>query len=194
MTEQRAPQNRVAWGWWRRARAPLMVVAVALPALAFVVIGLPIIDDVNEKTVFVPVAQGDTVTAGGYSFTLTVSQEFPGEGTGPQGNQIPVGSALVGAILEVRPLDDAPPPSDDDPLYCDLELTSRANGLAREWSQVSQPRDFGYGIGDDRTTTCSLEREPIDVEAVFVTPEGAYDEATLDMTIGSDAFRFELAR
>lgn len=180
-------------GWWRRSRIPLLVVAIALPALAFVVIGLPIIDDINEKTPFVSVAHGDSVEAGGYSLTVNLSQEFPGEGSGADGNDIPIGSALVGAILEVRPLDDAPPPSDDDPVFCDLKLTSRAGGVSREWSQVDTPGDFGYAIGDERITTCDLDRLPHDVEAVFLTPEGSYDSATLDVTIGKQGFRFALA-
>jgi len=192
LTDETAPSKRR--GWWRRSLVPLVVVAVTVPALTFVVIGLPIIDDINEKTVFTPVAQGDSVKAGGYSFTLTLSQEFPGEGTGTDGNQIAQGSSLVGVILEVRPLDDAPPASDDDPLYCDVQLTSRADGLSREWSQVSSPSDYGYGVGEERTTTCSLDRVPIDVELVFLTPEHAYDDATLDMTVGSEGFRFELVQ
>lgn len=187
------PAPTRARGWWRRSLIPLVVVVLALPALAFVVIGLPIIDDINEETAFTSVAHGETVEAGGYSFTLNLSQEFPGKGTGADGNQIPLGSSLVGAVLEVRPLDDAPPASDDDPLYCDVQLTSRAGGISREWSQVSTTSDFGYAIGDERTTTCSLDRLPIDVEAVFLTPAGAYDDATLDVTIGSAGFRFELA-
>ena len=193
LTEEAAPPRRR--GWWRRSLVPLIVVAVTVPALTFVVIGLPIIDDINEKTVFTPVAQGDTVKAGGYSFTLSLSQEFPGEGTGTDGNQIPLGSSLVGAILEVRPLDDAPPASDDDPLYCDVQLTSRADGLSREWSQVTSPSDYGYGIGEERTTTCGLDRLPIDVELVFLTPAGTYSTATVDFSIrgeSSTLLRFAL--
>lgn len=189
MTDDPAPRPH---GWWRRSLAPLAVIAVALPALAFVVVGLPVIDDISRETVFEPVRPGDTVRAGGYSFTVTVSGEFPGKGTGAGGNKIPRGSALVAALLEVRPLDDAPPASEDDPEYCDLQLTSRAGGLDREWNQVDYPPDYGYGVGEDSTTWCELERMPIDVEAVFLTPEGAHDESTLDLTIGTKAFRFEL--
>jgi hypothetical protein len=173
--------------WLRRNLAALIVIVVAVPALAFVLVGVPLLDAAGRSGI-VAVKQGDSVEASGYSFTLTASQEFPGTGTGPGTNSIPLGTSLVGAIIDIEPTSD---PVDGS---CDTELTSRADGTDRTWWVVSSPLDFDYGVGDDRTTTCLLDGEALELESVFLTPEGAYDGATVDLTVGTETFRFELVR
>ena len=127
------PDAAVSVGWWRRHAAPLIVLAIAVPALAFVVIGLPIIDDSTAAPVHRPVAQGSAAQVEGYTFTLTKSQEFPGEGTGPGGNDIPVGSSLVAAVIDIEPGESVSPPTDNEGLFCDTELSSRSTGAERRW-------------------------------------------------------------
>ncbi|MBC7591266.1 MAG: hypothetical protein H7226_09540 [Salinibacterium sp.] len=187
-----ATDAAVPIGWWRRHAAPLIVLAVAVPALAFVVIGLPIIDDSTAAPAHRPVAQGTNAEVEGYSFTLTKSQEFPGEGTGPGGNDIPVGSSLVAAVIEIEAGASDSPPTNDEGLFCETELSSRSTGAERRWSELSDVAMFGYQIGEGRDDFCSLEGEPLALEVVFLTPEGTYEEATLDLQLGSEDLRFEL--
>ena len=186
------PDAAVSVGWWRRHAAPLLVLAIAVPALAFVVIGLPIIDDSAAAPAHRPVAQGTNVEVEGYTFTLTKSQEFPGEGTGPGGNDIPVGSSLVAAVIDIEPGESVSPPTAGDGLFCQTELSSRSTGAERRWSELSDVAMFGYQIGEGRDDFCSLEGEPLTLEVVFLTPKGAYEEATLDLQLGSEDLRFEL--
>lgn len=173
--------------WLRRNLVALIVIIATIPALAFVLVGVPILDRPGAPTP-VAVQQGDTIEAGGYSFTLTASQEFVGTGTGAGTNNIPLGSSIVGAVLDVKPTTD---PIDGS---CDAELTSRTGGTDRAWSTVSSPRDFDYGVGEDRTTVCLLDGEAFELESVFLAPAGVYDHATLDLTVGTESFRFELAQ
>jgi hypothetical protein len=174
--------------WLRRNLIALIVIVVTIPVFAFVLVGVPLLDR-SSGTPIVTVKQGDTIETGGYSFTLTASQEFVGTGTGTGTNNIPLGTSVVGAILDVKPTTN---PIDGS---CDAELTSRAGGAERAWSTVSSPGDFDYGVGDDRDTVCLLDSEAdeaFQLESVFLTPAGAYDSATLDVTVGSESFRFEL--
>jgi len=171
--------------WLRRNLAALLMIVLAIPALAFVLVGVPLLDDAGRPGI-VTVKQGKTIEASGYSFTLTASQEFPGTGTGPGTNSIPLGTSLVGAIFDVEP---ATKPIDGS---CDTELTSRAGGVDRAWSTVSSPRDFDYEVGDARSTNCLLDGEAFELETVFLTPAGTYDHATIDVTVGAETFRFPL--
>lgn len=169
--------------WLRRNLAALLVIVLALPALAFVLVGVPLLDDAGREE-FVTVKQGDSIEIDGYSVTLTATQEFVGTGTGPDTNNIPLGSSLVGALFEFEP--------GDEPLdgSCDAELTSRAGGVDRTWPTLASPRDFSYQVGEDRTTVCLLDGEAFELETVFLTPAGAHDEATIDVTVGFATYRF----
>ncbi|MBN9238347.1 MAG: hypothetical protein BGO97_01585 [Micrococcales bacterium 70-64] len=166
--------------WLRRNIAALIVIVVSLPALATVLVVVPLLDQpADDVRVVQP---GDTAQAAGYSFTLTASQEF--EGTDDNG--IPVGTSLIGALIDVTRA------GGTDELSCDADLTSRAGGTERSWTTVSSPRDFGYGVGDDSETTCYLEDEPFQYETVFLVPSGTYDGATIDISVGSTVLRMEL--
>lgn len=177
--------------WWRRNVVPLAVATLSLGACVFLLLG-PQLMARAESAVWIDVAQGETATSNGYSFTLTLSQEFPGEGLGGNGNAIPLGDALVGAVLEVRIVGEIP--GEDEIVGCDTELTSRAGGEERRWQTVGDASQFDYGIGEERTAYCILEDEPFDLELVYLTPEGVYDDATVDLTVGEDQFRFGLTR
>lgn len=181
-------------GWLRRNLVALIVLAVAIPGLAFVVLGLPLLELHNQESDVEHIEQGESAEANGYRFTLTKSQEFVGTGTGDDGNDIPLGLALVGVIIEVEPLDDVNPGGS-----CDAELVAEVNGEDLTWSTVGDPADFGYGVGEDRESYCLLEGEPFEYEVVFLTPAGSYDLATVSVD-GLDAdgvaydFRFDLVK
>lgn len=176
--------------WWRRNVVPLVVIVVSLGAILFLLLGPQLIVRA-QSAVWVEVPQGETVESNGYSFTLTLSQEFPGEGLSGDGNAIPLGDSLVGAVIEVKIVGDVP--GDDVTLGCDAELTSRADGQERSWRAVGDESLFDYAIGDDRTAYCILDGEEFGLETVFLTPEGVYSDATVDLTVGEDQFRFALA-
>ena len=180
-----APRQR---SWLRRNIVALLVSVVSLGLIVFLLLGPQLIARA-EADRWVVVPQGETVEASGYSFTVPLSAEFVGLGSGDDGNSIPLGDSLVGVVLQVEPVsaevgDDAPP--------CDVALTSRSDGSDRTWDQVSEVSDFAYAIAEDRTAFCLPEGEAFGLEAVFLTPKGVYDEATLDLTIGDELFRFEL--
>lgn len=172
--------------WFRRNLLALIVIVVTLPLIAVVVVLLPALSDLPDP---IPVAeQGETATIGPYEFTLTMSGELVGRGTGDEGNDIPLGMSLVGVLLEVEPLDDA---TEDDGV-CDAVLSSRATGVEREWEAVDNEEDFNYGIADENTDFCILEGEAFGYETVFLTPTGVYEDATIDVTLKGETFRFGL--
>lgn len=176
-----APEPRVRKGWLRRNALALIVLLVAIPGLVIVVLWLPTLDNESRQQV-TTVAQGDSIEKGGYRFTLTRSQEFVGTGSGPGGNSIPIGTSLVGTIMEVTPLPGAKAKDGS----CTMTLTERSGSRELSWSQVSNVEQFDYALGDERTAYCLLEGKPIQVETVFLTPTGAYKHATVDVTgIGS---------
>ena len=175
--------------WVRHNVVALLVSVVSLGAILFLLLGPQLMARAEADT-WVDVPQGKTVESNGYSFTLELSKEFPGQGLGDQGNSIPLGDALVGAVIVVKVVGDVP--GDDETLPCDAELTSRAGGVERTWRQVSDESLFAYAIADDRTAYCILEGEEFGLETVFLTPEGVYDDATVDLTVGDDQFRFAL--
>lgn len=175
--------------WLRRNLAALLVIVLTIPVLAFVLVGVPLLD--RPEPPVVTVKAGNPVKAGGYTFTVTASQEFPGTGTGPGTNSIPSGSSLIGVLVDAEPVVGPVP----DNNYCDVELTSRAGGAERAWRPISAPSDFAYEIGDDRTTICLLDdKEKFELEQVFLVPAGVYDSVTLDLTVGTTTYRLELPR
>lgn len=184
MTTTPAPRR----GWLRRNLVALVVLLIAIPGLVLVVYWFPTLER-EQRQEIITVKQGDSITEQGYRFTLTQSKEFVGTGTGPDGNNIPIGSSLVGTIIEITPLDD--PLTDAS---CQIELTEQVGGEELSWSSVSNPADFDYGVGADREEYCLLKGEAREVETVFLTPTGAYKHATLDVTNIGKAFSTEVYR
>lgn len=173
--------------WLKRNLAALIVIVVTLPILAFVIVGYPLLE--RGAAPIQTVKQGDTIELEGYSFTLTKSAEFVGTGTGAGTNNIPLGSSIVAAVFEVEPGAEAA-----DEGTCDTELFSREGGKDRTWRTVSSPTDFDYAVGDERTTVCLFEGEAFELETVFLAPTGVYDSATVDLTVLSTTYRFELVQ
>ena len=177
--------------WLRRNLVALIALVVTIPGLVLVVLVIPTVENQGEQRV-VTVTQGDSIERGGYRFTLTKSQEFVGTGNGSGGNSIPIGSSLVGTIVEVTPLKGALKDTS-----CEINLSERTDGRELNWRQVSDPAKFDYAVGEDRTEYCILDGTAIEVETVFLTPTGAYKHATVDVSGIGDAldptiYRFEL--
>lgn len=167
----------------------LIVAAVSALGLAGSLVLLPMYYDAAFSAKPIVVGPDEPVEFGGYTFTLTASAAFPGEGLDE--NQVPVGEALVAAIIEIEP---GPGIGADDIDTCDAELLERSSD--RTWDTLSSEREFGYGIADDSSTNCLLDDEALQYEVVFLTPDGVYDDAVVDITLASDFdrfLRFELA-
>lgn len=186
MSGDQTPRTR---GWWRRNRVPLVALAVMIPLIVLVVAGLPVIDVAGrtQDPRFVPF--GQTAEVAGWEFELLDSVEIPG--TGIDGNGIPAGMSIVAALIDLRPTASA-----DLELYCDAELTSRATGAPRMWSELTNPREFRYEIGEDNDDLCSPDGEHRRYETVYLAPEGTSESATVDVSVTADEraeLRFELA-
>lgn len=187
------PEAPVRRSWLRRNLLPLVVIATVIPALAFVLVGLPLIEEQRQDGRVEHISQGESAEADGYRFTLTNSKEFVGLGLGDDGNDIPIGLSLVGVVLEVEALDDANPAGS-----CDAKLMAEVDGEELTWSEVGNPLDFSYGVGEERSKYCLFEGESFEYEVVFLTPTGSYDDATFALT-GADGddfydFRFDLVK
>ena len=185
--------------WWKRSRLALVTLVLVIPALVFVVVGLPLQSQLGAIRTPRTATANETITAGGFSWVLTASKEFVGEGV--DANDIPLGTSLVAAIIEITPAD----ATADLDASCDTKLTSRAlptdgppGTRLREvsWNSISGLAEYNYQIRDDSQSYCSLETgEKVQLEVVFLTPTGAYDDATVDITLTDEAqtfVRFEL--
>lgn len=168
--------------WLRHNLAALIVIAVSVPALAVVLVVIPLSEDQDAD--IVTVQQGDTVEVYGHSITLTATQEFVGTGTGPDDNDIPLGTSIVAALFDVEPA--------GEPLAgsCEAKLTSRAGGTERAWPTIASPREFHYEVGEGRSTLCLFDGEAFELETVFLSPVGTYEHATLDLVVPGTTYRF----
>lgn len=193
------PPPAPARGWWRRSWLALGVIILVIPALVFVVVGLPLRSQLGAIRTPQSALAGETIDAGGYTWTLTASKEFVGEGV--DANDIPLGTSLVAAIIEITPVDDAA----ELEASCDTSLTSRVlpsdgplGSRLREvsWTPISSLSQYNYRIRDDSQSYCSfVTGEKFQLEVVFLTPTGAYDDATVDITLTDEPqtfVRFEL--
>lgn len=175
--------------WLRRNRVALVAIGVFAPALVWVLYGLPVVNQADNGPRIVEVAAGDTVEIQGYEWTLTANIEIAGEGI--PANKIPVGDALVAALIEVRAVDGTPGEES-----CTATLSSRANGVERSWRAESLPSEYGYGLQSTSASYCSPSGDDFDYEMVFLTPDGAYETSTVDLVMGTEStvYRFALER
>ena len=166
--------------WWRRQWMPVTGVAILLPALVFVLLGLPLIDRAASTAPVSHVPHAETVTLAGYDFTLDLNKEFPGDG-----RAVATDLAVVAAIIEIEPGDAA-----DIDASCTIRLV---NG-DRAWPSLSNPADYDYRIDDASDRYCVLDGDAMELEVVFLVPEGAYDGAAVEVTVtgSSDVTIFAL--
>ena len=166
--------------WWREQWMPVVVVAVLLPVLVFVLLGVPLIDRGASTAPVTRVPHAETVELAGYDFTLDLNKEFPGEG-----RTVATDLALVAAIIEITPGDAA-----DVDASCTVQLVDGD----RAWPALSNPADYEYRIDDNSERYCVLDGDAMELEVVFLVPEGAYADASVEITVtGSSAVTvFEL--
>ena len=173
-------------GWWRTNLVALLSLLVVVPALVYVVIAVPANSRAQSETAIDQVSYGDSTELGGYSWTLSASREFPGEGLDE--NDIPTGSSLVAAIIDVAPVEagSADNNAADDDLAsasCDVTLTSRASGDEKSWRELTNEAVYNYRLDEATTSYCSFDGEAFELEVVFLTPDDAYDSATIDLSL-----------
>ena len=173
-------------GWWRTNLVALLSLLVVVPALVYVVIAVPANSRAQSETAIDQVSYGDSTELGGYSWTLSASREFPGEGLDE--NDIPTGSSLVAAIIDVAPVEAGSAESDSASselaaASCDVTLTSRASGDEKSWRELTNEAVYNYRLDEATTSYCSFDGEAFELEVVFLTPDDAYDSATIDLSL-----------
>lgn len=174
----------------RRNLIALAVCILSVAGLGASLVAVPLIDDLSSEPTVTVIPANESVEIGDWTFTLTNSGEFPGEGRDE--NSIPVGDALIAAVIMIEP---GPGVGADEGIGCDAELVEP--GTERQWTQLVSEREFGYGLLEDSDTLCYLEAEPRQLEVVYLTPDGVYDDVAIDVTVSGDfdkVFRFELIR
>lgn len=167
-----APAKR---GWLRRNLVPLLALVAIIPAIIWVVYGIPHQEDVDVAATPTVVAQGDAVKVSGYSIVLSNSKEFVG--TGVDENKIPLGLSLVAAIIDFTPEKGA------GELSCTTTLVGASAAGELRWPEVFTPADYGYGVGDDSDTNCYFDDETGSLEVVYLTPKGAYADAVIEVSV-----------
>ena len=176
--------------WIRHNALALTLLVAIVPGLIGVLVIFPLGEVAPAVQAVRSVAAGDPVEFEGYEWTLTASKEFPGQGLSE--NQVPTGTSLIAAIIEAKPVGSAP----GETASCDVTLTSRATGTERSWPRISNLAEVNYRIADDSQSYCQLtNREPFNLEVVFLVPLKSYPGATVDLALtGDDAtvLRFSL--
>lgn len=174
----------------RRNLLALAVCLVSLVGLGASLVAVPVLNDLDSEDTVVVVEPGEPAQLKDWTFTLTDSAEFPGKGLDV--NRVPVGNALVAAIIMIEP---GPGVGPDDSRGCDATLVQ--TGTDRSWDPLVTEWEFGYELAEDSTTHCYMDEETKQLEVVFLAPEGVYDVAAIDITMNidfTDVFRFELVR
>ena len=166
--------------WLRSHWIALVVIVVLLPALVFVLLGLPLIERAASADPVIPVAHAKTVELAGYDFTLDLSREFPSDGD----DDVPEGLALVAAIVVIEPGSDADPDAS-----CDVRLVAGD----RAWPQLGNPADYNYRVDDASARYCVLDGEAKELEVVFLVPEGVYEDAAVEISATGTSTVFEFA-
>lgn len=177
-----APAKR---GWLRRNLVPLLALVAIIPAISWVVYGIPHQEDLDTVTTPRVVAQGEPVDVGGYSLVLSNSKEFVG--TGVDENKIPLGLSLVAAIIDITPLDGA------GEFSCTTTLVAPGSDTELKWPEVFEPSDYGYKVGDDSDTNCYFDDETGSLEVVYLTPKGAYADAVIEVSVNQAKAPIRLA-
>ncbi|MEP6478703.1 MAG: hypothetical protein ABJB03_04885 [Rhodoglobus sp.] len=181
-TQRQAKPNR---GWLRRNLLPLIALVAIIPAITWVVYGIPHQEDVDTAVTTPVVAQGQAVDVGGYSIVLSNSKEFVG--TGLNENKIPLGLSLVAAIIDITPQDGA------GEFSCTVSLVAPDGTDDLRWPEVFDPAKYGYGVRDGSDTNCYFDDETGSLEVVFLTPKGAYANAVVEVSVTQDSALVRLA-
>lgn len=190
MTEPLAAGAPPRRSWIRHNALALALLVAIVPGLIGVLVVFPLSEIAPAAQAVRTVAAGDPLEFEGYEWTLTASKEFAGQGLDK--NQIPTGTSLIAAFIEAKPAGTAPA----EAASCDVALTSRVTGTERSWPQIGNLYDFNYRIAEDSQSYCQLSnREPFNLEVVFLVPPKSYPGATVDLALTGDkttVLRFSL--
>jgi hypothetical protein len=166
-------------GWVKRNGIALIVIVVLLPTLVFVLLGFPLLERASSADPVVAVKHASTVELAGYDFTLDLSREFPSGDA-----DVPDGLALVAVVIEIEPGDDAK--SDG---ACEIRLVEGE----RAWPQLGNPADYNYRIGEASKRYCVLDGEAMQLEVVFLVPDGVYEDAVVEISVTGTPGVYEFA-
>ena len=182
--------------WLRRNLVPLIVIALCVPALVWMTMGVVLVDRANYAPRIVEVPTGESVEIGGYTWQLTESNDVTGEEL--ETDALPDGTVIIGALVIAEPISGETLSED----ACETTLTAPSSPppsseQRREWTTLTSTFDYNYGVLDDSTTFCGPDGEAMQYEAVFLVPDGVYERATVDLRmIGPDTantiYRFAL--
>ena len=182
--------------WLRRNLVPLIVIALCVPALVWMTMGVVLVDRANSAPRIIDVPSGESVEIGGYTWQLTESNDVTGEEL--ETDALPDGTVIIGSLIIAKPI--AGETLSED--ACEATLTAPSapppsSEERREWTTLLSTFDYNYGVLDDSTTFCSPDGEAIQFEAVFLAPDGVYEQATVDLTMigpgtANTIYRFEL--
>lgn len=162
--------------WFGRNAVAVVVIMLAGAALTGVQLGMPLYENAQFQDAAIEVAKGEPIEVAGYTWTLVASGEFPHSA---ENEDVPEGLAVTAAIIQVRPGDDPEVTGS-----CDAKLTVGDGPEARRWLTLNDPSAYNYGVREESTTTCILDGEPFDLEAVYLTPEGTLSDAVLEVEVG----------
>lgn len=166
-------------GWLRRNGIALIVIVVLLPTLVFVLLGFPLLERASSADPIVVVEHATPIELAGYDFTLDLSREFPGGD-----EDVPAGLSLVAAIIEIEPGDEA-----EIDGACEVRLVAGD----RAWPQLGRPDEYNYRIDDASARYCVLDGEGMDLEVVFLVPEGVYEDAVAEVSVTGTPGVYEFA-
>lgn len=129
----------------------------------------------------IPVAAGQTVDYAGAAWTLEESFVVPAASPAGKSAELIEGTELVVVNVRVNPsgVGDVAP-------TCTLKLKDR-DGI-RTWNQA-RGSDVSVEIDAGATDYCSSDVETYLLQAMFIVPEGAGEEATLLITTWEEAPR-----
>jgi len=166
--------------WLRSNWIALLAVGVLLPALVFVLLGIPLIQRASSADPVTHVARATAASLAGYDLTLETSKEFPGEGD----DAVPDDLALIAALISIEPGERA-----DADASCNVRLVAND----RAWPQLSTPSDYNYGIGEASARYCVLDGEAKELEVVFLVPRGVYADAVVEISVSGTEGVWEFA-
>jgi len=184
----------MARSWLGRNGLSLAVIVLSIAGIVWITLVSVLLDRAEAAPRIVEVPSGESIEIGGYTWKLDESNSVDGEDLDTE--LVPEGGEMIGALLVVKPIEGATLTEES----CATELTAPSAPppsaeQRRVWATILTPSEFGYGLLPDSTSTCTPEGEAYQLESVFFTPAGVYDEATLDLTFlpgDNTVYRFAL--
>lgn len=166
--------------WGRRHLAGLVALLVVIPALAAIMIGVPVWERDSRMSEPVEIADGESGSASGLAFTVRAAGEFRG-GTGSI--DLPETASFIAAVIDVEP---AAGDATDvlRPATCSLSLTAPGREEIT-WNPSFDTERYGYlRGGDEYATSCDpTATDAYSIEVVFLVPADVLDDVAVDVTL-----------